>query len=353
MKESTTTEPQHTQMPWARTYEGWEAISDQQYTAKQKLNLAEITPLFIVYRECKSPQTEYDLVEWIMLSLTKKAKHSYKQVWKSSAAGTYHAELNAAKKTMNLARKLKADFFESPSHLLGTIGDICSHFYSDAQKDRKSKVRQIKAVPFEVSWEGEDGAEVCFEHQSTSLTQPVFTPWSDPEAAAEEHGEREKAAKRSLVRIPECKPHDFMTAENTLLTGYIPPSDADLLDTLQECEWNRVNASDRLNLSYDTLCKQILRIGKKFQQIRMLIMDFRLPKVFREPIEHKDDLTHRFMSYVSSLQRKTRSEFPKTFELAFAECAQEQRSPTGEIQYERHEVIGHLLRIWRKPQTTN
>ena len=163
---------------------------------------------------------------------------------------------------------------------------------------------------------------------------------------------REEKAKSSLIVISEGKTRNFLTRENNLLLSFLPASDVYLFRTLEDCEWERAEAAECLNADIDTINQQVGRIAKKFQDMRVLLIEFRLPQQNREPIEHKDDLTDRFVRFVDKLQRVNKADFPKTFSQAFAQCAEDQPSSIGDVLYERHEVMSHLLRLWRKIQTT-
>ena len=123
-----------------------------------------------------------------------------------------------------------------------------------------------------------------------------------------------------------------------------------MFQTLGACDWDRAQAAQQLNLNVDAVNKQVSRIGAKFQDIRELLIAFRLPGTNRVPIEHKDDLTERFMNFVGRLQGFTRPEFPQTFALD-AMCAEDLLCTTTNSVYEPDEVVSHLLRLWRKTQT--
>jgi hypothetical protein len=350
MSELTTLAIEREQQPFARSYDEWKKHTQQRFTATQHRKIAELAALFSAYSEDKSHSNENDLLEWIMKNLTKKAKASYKEVYKSSAAGDVPAETKALKKTLLLAKKLKSNHFKTPDHLLGTIGEICSHFYSDAVKDHRRKARQLRTVPLEIS--GDDGeVSYTFEMPSTSCSLVVTLP-SDPVLAAENVRKREQKAKNNLIVVSEGQTRNFLTRENNLFLSFLPASDVDLFRTLEDCEWERAGTAECLDADIDTINQQVRRIAKKFQQMRMLLIEFRLPQQNREPIEHKDDLTDRFVRFADRLQRLSRADFPKIFSQAFAQCAEDQSYLLGDVLNERHEVMSHLLRLWRKTQTT-
>jgi hypothetical protein len=338
------------QQPFARSYDEWKEHKQQRFTATQFLQLERLTPLFEAYRQEKSADNEHDLIRWVMRALTVKAKAEYRRAYKSDEADQA-AESIAAENRDYIWRKLKEGHFKEAGHLQATIANFCKQFRSEAYKSMLPKAEEVKTIPLNVRWT-KDGQMASFEKSNSTPKTLIHTPSSDPATAAENVKRREERAKSSLIVIPEGKMRNFLTRENNLFLSYLPASDVDLFRTLEDCEWERAEAALCLNADIDTINQQVSRIAKKFQQMRMLLIEFRLPQQNREPIEHKDDLTDRFVRFADRLQRLSRADFPKTFSQAFAQCAEDQSYLPGDVLYERHEVMSHLLRLWRKTQTT-
>jgi hypothetical protein len=327
-------------------------------TIREK-QLREITPLFNAYCPAKSARNESDLLEWITKALVKKAKASYLKIWREYPSAlkvwpmtkdaTMAAEVQALEDAYELAEKLRADFFEGPTHLMGQIGDKCKQFASEACKAIKPKATEIKTKRARPRWskDGDDdpaGIEYAFEcYQKPPSNRSIRHSLSKPVTA--------KAVRQSLIVIPQGKPCDYLTGENRLFLRYCSASDVQLFQTLEGCDWDRGQAAEELNLDSNTLDKQVKRIGKKFQEMRELLVAFRLRGTNRVPFEHRDDLTERFVNFVGRLQGFTRPEFPQTFALAYALCAEDLPCTAIECKYNPDEVVSHLLRLWRKTQT--
>jgi hypothetical protein len=87
----------------------------------------------------------------------------------------------------------------------------------------------------------------------------VETPSSDFETPVEDARKKRKEAKRSLLVVPERKPHTFMTAENSLFLAFLSSSDVDIFHILQECDWERIEPLRPLALA---ICQQLRnRVG--------------------------------------------------------------------------------------------
>jgi hypothetical protein len=335
--------------PWARSKGEWKALTQQTYTGRKLRQIIEMKPFFDAYAQDKAVGNENNISKWIMKELTVTAKRKYKRISGDSSSDQL-AEVKASKKTQLLMKHLKAGHYDSPDHLLITIGTICKRFKSDAVRDLKPKVMEIRTVPLEIKLTTDEEGTRNFEILPES-PHLIITPSSDPAIAAEESRLAQEKAKKVLVVIPESKPHNHMTRENSDLLDFLSASDLDLIQTLIASNGDRAEAAESLNSNADAMNRQIGRIADKFRDMRALVLDFRLPQRNREPIEHRRDLADRFTRFVDRIQRMTKGEFPQTFAHAFALCAENRSCSHGDVLYDKDEIIKHLLKLWRT-QTT-
>jgi hypothetical protein len=345
--------------PYARTIEEWKELKKQRHKTIRQRQLAEVTPLLNAYRRDKSVHNEHDLLKWITDALVKKGVSVYRKIWNEypSARETWPefedvrmaAELQALEWVMVLWEKLKADFFEEPTRLMGHIGNYCKQFASEACKAIKPKATEIKTERARPRWskDGDDdpaGIEYAFEcYQKPPSNRSIIHSLSEPVTA--------KVVRNGLIVIPKGKPRDYLTGENRLFLRYCSASDVQLFQTLEAYDWDRAQAAEQLNLDLKAVNRQITRIGVKFQEMRELLIAFRLPGTNRVPFEHRDDLTERFVNFLGRMQGLTKPEFPKAFDHAYAMCAEHLPCTNSESLYEPDEVVSHLLRLWRKTQT--
>lgn len=329
--------------PWARSKEDWNTEKHHVYTTRQQDQLREMTPMFAAYCAEKSAHNENKLAKWIMDELAAAARREYKQALGNSRDFML-PEIAASRRTSQLCARLKKGHYESSGHLLGDIGSICKHFYSDAIRDVRQKARQIKMVSLFV--EDEDGNETPVFEVKQKPQHRIGTPCSDDNAEVERQARIARATKRALVNIVPTVPRDRVTRENLIFYRWLNPQDADLFRILEDCDWNRSEAARLINQTENTVDQNIKRIGLKFQELRELARAFRLP------VEHPDDLTDRLVRFVSKLQTVTKSARPKSFTNAFVLCAHDADTrPDEAVLYDAHEVISHLVKLWKAHMT--